>query len=82
MRLRKNHSFARWQLGRLFSVTPQASGLVTPDAYSKVRNPIFVFGRPMLFDFLVALQHRYAFLLLDSGDSGAGHLLPSGREGA
>jgi hypothetical protein len=26
----------------------------------------------MLFDFLVALQHRHAFLLLDSGDSGAG----------
>src|SRR6266478_3162968 len=37
---------ARWQLGRSFSVTPQARQLVTHGLYSKIRNPIYVFQRP------------------------------------
>ncbi len=35
---------ARWQLGRSFSVTPQARQLVTHGLYSKIRNPIYVFS--------------------------------------
>lgn len=35
---------ARFQLGRSFSVTPQAKNLVTRGLYSKIRNPIYVFG--------------------------------------
>lgn len=35
---------ARWQLGNAFSVTPQASQLVTRGLYSKIRHPIYMFG--------------------------------------
>ena len=55
---------ARWQLGKSFSVTPQTRTLVTHGVYSKIRNPIYVFGGLMLFGFLIALQYRYAFLAL------------------
>ena len=55
---------ARWQLGASFSVTPQARALVTHGVYSKIRNPIYVFSALMLLGVLMALQYRYAFLLL------------------
>jgi protein-S-isoprenylcysteine O-methyltransferase Ste14 len=55
---------ARWQLGTSFSVTPQARALVTHGVYSRIRNPIYVFSGLMLLGVLVALQYRYAFLLL------------------
>lgn len=55
---------ARWQLGKSFSVTPQARVLVTHGVYSKVRNPIYVFSALMILGILIALQRRYAFLLL------------------
>jgi protein-S-isoprenylcysteine O-methyltransferase Ste14 len=35
---------ARYQLGRSFSVSAQARELVTHGIYSKIRNPIYVFG--------------------------------------
>ena len=35
---------ARWQLGRSFSVRPEARQLVTTGLYSKIRNPIYVFA--------------------------------------
>ena len=55
---------ARWQLGKSFSVTPQARELVTWGLYSKIRNPIYVFSALMLLGVLIALQYRYALLLL------------------
>jgi protein-S-isoprenylcysteine O-methyltransferase Ste14 len=55
---------ARWQLGRSFSVTPQARELVTWGIYSKIRNPIYVFSALLLTGLLIALQYRYALLLL------------------
>jgi protein-S-isoprenylcysteine O-methyltransferase Ste14 len=55
---------ARWQLGASFSVTPQARALLTHGVYSKIRNPIYVFSALMLLGVLIALQYRYAFLLL------------------
>ena len=55
---------ARWQLGRSFSVTPQARELVTWGIYSKIRNPIYVFSAILLLGVLIALQYRYALLLL------------------
>ena len=39
---------ARRQLGRSFSLTPQARQLVTSGIYSKIRNPIYVFGTMVL----------------------------------
>jgi protein-S-isoprenylcysteine O-methyltransferase Ste14 len=35
---------ARLQLGKSFAVTAQARQLVTSGLYSKIRNPIYVFG--------------------------------------
>src|SRR5450755_107012 len=55
---------ARWQLGKSFSVTPQARELVTWGIYSKIRNPIYVFSALLLLGVLIALQYRYALLLL------------------
>jgi protein-S-isoprenylcysteine O-methyltransferase Ste14 len=55
---------ARWQLGRSFSVTPQARELVTQGVYSRIRNPIYVFSALLLAGVLIALQYRYALLLL------------------
>jgi protein-S-isoprenylcysteine O-methyltransferase Ste14 len=54
----------RWQLGKSFSVTPQARELITWGLYSKIRNPIYVFSALLLLGVLIALQYRYAFLLL------------------
>ena len=47
---------ARLQLGRSFSVTAQARQLVTHGLYTKLRNPIYVFGGLAYFGALVALQ--------------------------
>ncbi len=54
---------ARWQLGRSFSITPQARQLVTRGLYSKIRNPIYVFSALLLVGVLIALQYRYALLI-------------------
>ena len=35
---------ARVQLGKSFSITPQAKELVTHGLYSKIRNPVYFFG--------------------------------------
>ena len=37
-------TIARFQLGASFAVTAQARKLVTKGLYSKIRNPIYVFG--------------------------------------
>jgi len=36
--------FARYTLGRSFSIAPKATALVTGGIYSRIRNPIYVFG--------------------------------------
>jgi protein-S-isoprenylcysteine O-methyltransferase Ste14 len=46
---------ARLQLGRSFSVTPQAKELVTHGLYSRIRNPIYVFVGVMWIGLIVAL---------------------------
>jgi protein-S-isoprenylcysteine O-methyltransferase Ste14 len=35
---------ARYQLGTSFSIRPEAHQLVTTGLYSKIRNPIYLFG--------------------------------------
>ena len=37
-------TIARFQLGASFAVTAQARHLVTSGLYSKIRNPIYIFG--------------------------------------
>jgi protein-S-isoprenylcysteine O-methyltransferase Ste14 len=48
---------ARYQLGRSFSIKPEARQLVTHGIYSKIRNPIYVFGSGLLAGFILVL-HR------------------------
>jgi protein-S-isoprenylcysteine O-methyltransferase Ste14 len=55
---------ARWQIGRSFSITPQARELVTRGLYSRIRNPIYVFSTLLLVGVLVTLPYRYPLLLL------------------
>jgi protein-S-isoprenylcysteine O-methyltransferase Ste14 len=44
---------ARIQLGTSFSVAAKAQHLVTGGVYSKIRNPIYVFGALLLAAFVV-----------------------------
>jgi protein-S-isoprenylcysteine O-methyltransferase Ste14 len=46
---------ARLQLGRSFSVSAQARGLVTSGLYARVRHPVYVFGTLAWTGALVAL---------------------------
>ena len=52
---------ARMQLGKSFSVTAQARQLVTTGLYSKIRNPIYVFGLLLITGTLIYLE-RYRWL--------------------
>jgi len=47
---------ARYQLGKSFSIKPEAHELVTHGLYSKIRNPIYVFGGTMVTGLLLVLQ--------------------------
>ena len=55
---------ARYQLGKSFSVRAEAHHLVTTGLYSKIRNPIYVFGIVMLFGLTLVLQVRMMWVLL------------------
>jgi protein-S-isoprenylcysteine O-methyltransferase Ste14 len=46
---------ARLQLGKSFSVSPQAKELVTHGLYSRIRNPIYIFVGVMWLGLIVAL---------------------------
>lgn len=55
---------ARVQLGKSFSVTPQARKLVTHGLYSKVRNPIYVFGIVVISGVILILHKLRLWILL------------------
>ena len=57
----------RFQLGKSFSVMPQARELVTHGIFSKIRNPIYIFGAIFVLGFLVSLQIRYSYVVLVIG---------------
>ena len=56
-------TIARFQLGRSFTVTAQANQLVTHGLYSKIRNPIYVFGSCVIAGGIL-LVGRPSFLLI------------------
>jgi protein-S-isoprenylcysteine O-methyltransferase Ste14 len=55
---------ARIQLGRSFAVRAQAKELVTHGLYSKIRNPIYLFGSLFLAGMCLLLDKPIALLLL------------------
>lgn len=54
---------ARFQLGKSFAVTAQARQLVTRGLYSRIRNPIYVFGSCVIAG-LILLLGRPIWLLI------------------
>jgi protein-S-isoprenylcysteine O-methyltransferase Ste14 len=55
---------ARYQLGKSFSIRAEARHLVTHGVYSKIRNPIYVFGIVLLFGMVLALHRPKLWPLL------------------
>ena len=55
---------ARITLGRSFSVQAKATALVTTGIYSRIRNPIYVFGALMLVGILIWLHQPWWLLVL------------------
>ncbi|MGA1987102.1 MAG: isoprenylcysteine carboxylmethyltransferase family protein [Candidatus Sulfotelmatobacter sp.] len=58
---------ARYQLGKSFSIKPEAHALVTTGLYSKIRNPIYVFGMVMLTGLVLVLQRPVGWLVVVAG---------------
>jgi protein-S-isoprenylcysteine O-methyltransferase Ste14 len=55
---------ARYQLGKSFAVTAQAHQLVRHGIYSKIRNPIYVFGAVAVTGFALILRRPVLWLIL------------------
>jgi protein-S-isoprenylcysteine O-methyltransferase Ste14 len=55
---------ARYQLGRSFAVRAQAHQLVTRGIYSKIRNPIYVFGTVLISGFVLVIHRPGLWLLV------------------
>ena len=55
---------ARYQLGGSFSVKAEAHKLVTTGLYSKIRNPIYVFGMVMIMGMILILGRPEGWLVL------------------
>lgn len=57
-------TIARIQLGNSFSMAPRATQLVTHGIYSRIRNPIYVFGTIVFTGLFLFLERPYLLLLL------------------
>jgi protein-S-isoprenylcysteine O-methyltransferase Ste14 len=55
---------SRIQLGNSFSVRPQATQLVVRGIYSRIRNPIYVFGTLVFTGLFLFLERPFLLLLL------------------
>jgi protein-S-isoprenylcysteine O-methyltransferase Ste14 len=57
-------TIARFQLGNSFSVSPQATALVTHGLYARIRNPVYVFGAVLIAGVLLYVgQPRLLWIL-------------------
>jgi protein-S-isoprenylcysteine O-methyltransferase Ste14 len=57
-------AIARWQLGLAFSVRPKATHLVTRGLYSRLRNPIYVFGGLSILGCILYFDQLWFLLVL------------------
>jgi protein-S-isoprenylcysteine O-methyltransferase Ste14 len=55
---------ARYQLGKSFSIKAEAHALVTTGLYSRIRNPIYVFGLVMIVGLILVLQKAGLWIVL------------------
>jgi protein-S-isoprenylcysteine O-methyltransferase Ste14 len=55
-------ALARVQLGRAFSVQAKASTLVTTGLYSRIRNPIYIFGGLAIAGFMLWANQPWLLL--------------------
>lgn len=55
---------ARYQLGQSFSVSAKAHKLVTHGVYSKIRNPIYVFGTIMIAGLVLVIRRPIGWLIV------------------
>jgi protein-S-isoprenylcysteine O-methyltransferase Ste14 len=55
---------ARYQLGKSFAIRAKAQQLVTRGIYSKIRNPIYVFGAIAIAGIILILDRPILWLLL------------------
>ncbi len=55
---------ARFQLGRSFSVTPQARQLVTTGIYARIRNPIYLASPLLLIGLSLVMAQWWPMLLM------------------
>jgi protein-S-isoprenylcysteine O-methyltransferase Ste14 len=56
-------ALARYQLGKSFSLRPEAHKLVTTGLYSRIRNPIYVFGMVMITGLILILGRPEGWLV-------------------
>ncbi len=57
-------TIARIQLGNSFSMAPRATQLITHGLYSRIRNPIYVFGVFVFSGLFLFLERPYLLLLI------------------
>jgi protein-S-isoprenylcysteine O-methyltransferase Ste14 len=57
-------TISRMQLGNSFSLAPRATRLVTHGIYSRIRNPIYVFGAFVAAGLFLFLEQPYLLFLL------------------
>ncbi len=55
---------ARYTLGQSFSWVPKATGLVTTGIYSRIRNPIYVFGMFLVIGIGLMLKRPEMLVIL------------------
>jgi protein-S-isoprenylcysteine O-methyltransferase Ste14 len=55
---------SRIQLGNAFSITPQATTLVTHGLYSRIRNPVYVFGSLFIAGLFLFLDRSWVLLIM------------------
>jgi protein-S-isoprenylcysteine O-methyltransferase Ste14 len=57
-------ALARYQLGRSFAIKAEAHHLVTHGVYSKIRNPIYLFGTVLIAGFVLLIHRPLLWLIV------------------